>query len=156
MNVDSITSFVKSCETSSVSIVTGNNNKHQHSMLHYFVVYFYLKTYIFTHDFWFIFLKRIKVRTWLSRKTVWSHPNSVTSSASALWSQPLTICTSFTIVPDVNILNQTVIVLGDDEVECWLVHFIITKILKFCSNDSIGQLGSFLLRRRWSRSIGIH
>ena len=37
------------------------------------------------------------------------------------------------------------IVLGDDEEECWLVRFTLTKMLKFCLNYPIGQLSCLLM-----------
>ena len=30
--------------------------------------------------------------------------------------------------------------LSDDEAECWLVHYILTKMLKFCLEYPIDQL----------------
>ena len=38
-----------------------------------------------------------------------------------------------------------IIVLGDDETECWLVHFTFTKMLKFCLNYPIIELCGFPL-----------
>ena len=36
------------------------------------------------------------------------------------------------------------IVLGNDETECWLAPSTLTKMLNFCLNYAIGQLNSFL------------
>ena len=43
-----------------------------------------------------------------------------------------------------------------DEDECWLVHFIITKMLNFCLNYPIGQLSNLLIPaypQNWSHVV---
>ena len=54
--------------------------------------------------------------------------------------------------------ESTMTVLGDDEADCWLVRFTLTKMLKFCLNYSIGQLSSFPLPPypHQAQSIWIH
>ena len=89
------------------------------------------------------FASRTRVRTEELAATT-----TVTSSAhacQAFLAEGVSSSIRVSLLLVIDFYNLMMIVLRDDETECWLVHFTFTKMLKFCLNYPIIELCGFPL-----------